>query len=278
MKKAYWIVAGLLVAGLVVFGFGCDTPNNGGCGGTPPSSSSTYSKVAGAGIGVSNIQRSAAFYTTVLELDDAGTRPGKLDRIIEEHILTDRDGKEIALMDFGPNENYTRRPGKLVFAVNNTTRYFNKAMANGATSVSRPLLCRDPDGYIVEFYAATGVQRPVLVAVGVGASNLAQSQAFYRQLDYTYSVAMPVVGLMNEQILRSPGGTEGMGDLVIMNYTARMDYANVPAKVTLHVRDAVAFANAIKAINPGNLLLQPTATSVGYAKDIEGTLLEIVQQ
>ncbi len=277
MKKAYWIIIGLLATGLIVFGFGCDNPNNGGCGGTP--SSNTYSKVAGAGIGVSNIQRSVNFYTTVLELDDAGSRPGKLDRIVEEHILTDRDGQEIALMDFGPNENYTRRPGKLVFAVNNTTTYFNRALANGATSVSRPLLCRDPDGYIVEFYAATGVTRPLLVAVGVGASNLRNSQAFYRDvLDFTYSVAIPVPGLMNEQILRSPGGNEGMGDLVIMNYTARMDYANVPAKVTLHVRDAVAFANAIKADDPANLLLQPTATSVGYAKDIEGTLLEIIQK
>lgn len=276
MKKAYWIIAGLLVTGLIVFGFGCDNPNDTGCG-TAASNTSSY--VAGAGIGVSNIQRSINFYSAVLELDDAGSRPGKLDRIVEEHILTDRDGQELALMDFGPNEDYRRRPGKLVFAVPNVNRYYNKALAHGATAVSYPLLCRDPDGYIVEFFARADVGRPLLVAVGVGASNLRNSQAFYRDvLGFSFSTAMPVVGLMNEQILQSPGATRGFGDLVIMNYTARMDYANVPAKVTLHVQDAVAFANAIKADNPDNILLQPTATSVGYAKDIEGTLLEIVQE
>lgn len=182
-------------------------------------------------------------------------------------------------MDFGPNENYTNRPGKLVFAVSNTTTYFNRALANGATSVSRPLLCRDPDGYIVEFYAQADVGRPLLVAVGVGANNLANSQAFYRDaLGFSYSAAMPVIGLMNEQILQSSGGTRGFGDLVIMNYTATMNYSNVPAKVTFYTVDAVAFANAINAEYPGNVLLQPTATTVGYAKDIHGTLLEIIQK
>lgn len=275
MKKAYWIFVGLLATGLIVFCFGCENPNGNGYG----TSSTSHSRIAGAGIGVSNIQRSIDFYTTVLELDDAGSRPGKLDRIVEEHILTDRDGQEIALMDFGPNEDCRRRPGKLVFAVSNTTKYFNKALANGATSVSRPLLCRDPDGYIVEFYARANVGKPLLVAVGVGATNLRKSQAFYQNvLGFKYSMGMPVVGLMTERILQSPGSTRGFGDLVIMNYTARMDYANVPAKVTFHVQDAVGFANAIKADNPGNILLEPTATSVGYAKDIEGTLLEIIQK
>lgn len=245
--------------------------------------------ISAGGIGVSDLDRSIDFYTNVLDLDFAGKVPGVSDRVVEEAVLKDRDGRSIYLMDFGPNEDYDTRPCKMVFAVPNARTYYQRVLANGGSSVSAPAsllgttvaLTRDPDGYIVELMQINSVSRPIMVAMGIGASSLRQSRAYYEDvIGLEYDTGMPVPGLLTERILKSQLGDDERGkglQLVIMNFQARMDYTDVPAKIVLNVDDAVAFADAIADDDPSSVLIQPTATSTGLATDIDGTLMEIVQ-
>lgn len=280
MKTDRMGLIGVLILILGIFISGCDSGGSSGCGGSTPT---PY--ISAAGIGVSNLDRSIAFYTSVLKLDMAGRTPGKLNRIIEEVALTDRDGTKLYLMNFGASENYQDRPVKLVFAVPDARQAYNAVLANGGRSLSAPAqflgstvaLTYDPDGYIVELIGVASTGRPVLTAVGVGASDLSASRSFYEDvIGLTYSSGMPVAGLMDEEILNS---TLDKGlQLVIMQFEKPKDYKNVPAKVVFGVDDAPGLADAIADDNPANIIVRPAATSVGYAKDIEGTLLEIVQE
>lgn len=273
-------LAGILFLLLGILISGCDSGSSPGCGSSTPT---PY--ISAAGIGVSNLERSMAFYSSVLKLDVAGRAPGKMSRIIEEVTLTDRDGTRLYLMDFGAGEDYKDRPVKLVFAVPDAQATYNAVLANGGRSLSAPTqflgsmvaLTYDPDGYIVELIGVASTRRPVLTAVGVGARDLATSRSFYEEvIGLNYSSGMPVTGLMDEEILDS-SLDKGL-QLVIMQFEKPKNYLNVPAKVVFGVDDAAGLADAIARDNPANIIVRPTATGVGYAKDIEGTLLEIVQE
>lgn len=279
MKQVSWMMLGLLTLFLALSGMGCD-----GSGGGCENDASPTPYISGAGIGVSDMERSVEFYSAVLDLEVAGRHPGKLDRIEKEVTLTDRDGQKIFIMDFGPDENYSLRPGKLVFAVPNTQTYFERSLANGGSIVAPPMeylgttiaLTRDPDGYIIEMIGVPTSERPVLVAVGIGASDLAASRAFFENVvGLTFDTEMAVPGLWNEEVLASP---REMGvDLVILDYEKEMDYTDVPAKIVLSTDNAAALADAIAEDNPDNLLKKSKCGRIAYAKDIEGTLMEIIQ-
>ena len=243
--------------------------------------------VTAAGIGVTDLEVSAKFYTEVLGLTfkyDLATPQWN------EKILQDVRGNSVVLMDFTRERNTKHNPVKLVFAVKNAQAAYDAVLANGGSSVSPPstfgtatvALTYDPDEYLVELYEASTVPSNVLVGVGIGVSSLDESADLYtRVLGMRFERDIAVPGFMDEKELRSylmKGPS-----IVLMHYEDETrEYKDIPAKVVLGVSDAKGLAKAITDEDPAKLLAPPmpygsTGLIVGMAKDLEGYLVEILQ-
>jgi lactoylglutathione lyase len=117
-----------------------------------------------AGIGVSNLKRSAEFYEHALGMKP--TQRIKLDHM-EEIIMSHEGRNAVVLMHFtdGSNPSYTNLPIKLVFYVTDPKAIAARVREAGGeiTREPEPLpsfnntvigLCKDPDGYVVELIEA----------------------------------------------------------------------------------------------------------------------------
>jgi lactoylglutathione lyase len=125
--------------------------------------------IGATGIGVSDLKRSADFYTRVLGMTVAQTF--KLDHM-EEIVLTHEGRNAVVLMHYtdGSNPNYKDLPVKLVFYVSDPKAVAARAREAGGevTREPEPLpsfgnaivgLAKDPDGYIVELLQAPAARQ-----------------------------------------------------------------------------------------------------------------------
>jgi catechol 2,3-dioxygenase-like lactoylglutathione lyase family enzyme len=258
---------------------GCETSDS-GCG---TETAAPY--ISSAGIGVSDMDASIEFYTNVLELELVERRDGSVAGMVEEAVLEDYRGNKLYLMDFGDSRNYKDNPAKVVFGVPDANDYYDAALEAGASVLSRPAdllgttvgLAYEIDGYIIEMIEADTLSSPIVAAIGIGVEDLNEARDYYTDvIGMEYSTRMPVVGLMREMILVSPLD-EGL-QLVLMNFNDPKDYQDVPVKVCFNVSDGQQLADAIEAEGSGEILSAPSATSSGYATDLYGYLLEIIEE
>lgn len=274
-------LTGIILLSLILVTIACDQSNTGnGCGNQNTATPTPY--ISAAGIGVSNMDASIRYFTQVLELKVTGRRAGAVAGLIEEVILEDYRGNKLYLMDFGNSRNYKDNPAKVVFGVPNADTYYDKALKAGGKVLSRPAsllgtkvgLSYELDGYIVEMIEASSLPSPIVAAIGIGAENLRNARTFYEKIGMVYDSQMPVVGLLSEIIMSS--SLDKGYQLVLMNFNDPKNYQNVPVKVVFNVDNGAGFARAVTQ-GSGKILKQPTAGSVGYAVDLYGTLLEIIE-
>jgi lactoylglutathione lyase len=125
--------------------------------------------IGATGIGVSDLRRSADFYTRVLGMKVMQTL--KLDHM-EEIVLGHEGRNAVVLMHFtdGSNPNYKNLPVKLVFYVANPKAVAARVREAGCevTREPEPLpsfgnaivgLAKDPDGYVVELLEAPAARQ-----------------------------------------------------------------------------------------------------------------------
>jgi predicted enzyme related to lactoylglutathione lyase len=241
----------------------------------------------GAGIGVSDLDVSATFYSEVLGLtfvEDVTTSDGR------EKIFKDVRGNTVTLADFEDERRTTQNPTKLVFAVKNVKAAYDAVLAGGGSSASAPAIFAgttvalgyDPDKYLVELIEAPTVPSNVLVGVGIGVSSLDESADYYtRVLDLQFKRDIPVPGFMDEKEL---GSHEMKGlAVVLMHYLDQTkNYRDVPAKIIFNVGNAQRYAKTIADEDPSKILVPPAAdpkTKVvkGAATDLEGYVVEFQQ-
>jgi len=243
--------------------------------------------VTAAGIGVSDLEASARFYTEVLGLTfkyDLSTPNW------DEKILEDVRGNSVVLMKSKPERKTQKNPVKLVFAVQDTEAAFQAVLEGGGGMASAPAtfegttiaLGYDPDEYLVELVQVPAVPSNVLVGMGIGVSDLDEAADYYtRVLGMVFERDIDVPGFMDEKVLRS--SLMKGPSLVLMHYEDETKvYKDVPAKVVLGVPDAKAFASVIASEDAKKLLLPPAPYAnsgliVGMAKDLDGYLVEIIQ-
>jgi len=243
--------------------------------------------VTAAGIGVTDLEVSAKFYTEVIGLTfkyDLSTPDW------DEKILEDVRGNSVVLMKFKKERNTKHNPVKLVFAVKNTQEAYDAVLAGGGATFAAPTmfgtatvaLTYDPDEYLVELYEAPTVPSNVLVGMGIGVSSLDESADFYtRVLGMKFERDIPVPNFMDEKELKSYLAKGP--SIVLMHYKDETrEYQNIPAKVVLGVSNAKGLAKAITDEDSAKLLAAPapypgSGLIVGMAKDLEGYLVEIIQ-
>jgi predicted enzyme related to lactoylglutathione lyase len=259
------------------------TPSDGGASHTDASVPQVMHPVSfGAGIGVSELERSLEFYENVLHLEfvEDVAAEGRT-----EKLLRDVRGNTVALMAFDAQRRTQMNPAKLVFAVKSVQDAYDAVLAGGGSSAAAPTtfagttvaLTYDPDKYLVELIEAATVpeNESVLVAVGIGVSSLDASADYYTQtlgLEFRRDIAVP--GFMDEKEL---GSLEMRGlSVVLMHYhDESKDYKDVPVKIVMTVPDAERYAETIAEANGDFVLSAPkvdarTRALTGMARDLEG--------
>lgn len=127
------------------------------------------------GIGVSDLERSTAFYRDVLGMQKL--RTFELD-YMDEVMLAHEGRNAVVLMHYtdGSARNYRDNPVKLVFYVTDPAALAGKIKAAGLEVTHEPapnaslggaLIClaKDPDGYVIEL-----IQRPATASAEAAAS------------------------------------------------------------------------------------------------------------
>lgn len=117
------------------------------------------------GIGVSDLARSADFYSRVLGMKQTGVF--KID-YMDEIMLAHEGRSAVVLMHYtdGSARNYADNPVKLVFYVTDAAAGIERIRAEGLAVIHEPTpnaslggavvgLAKDPDGYVIEL-----IQRP----------------------------------------------------------------------------------------------------------------------
>lgn len=119
------------------------------------------------GIGVSDLARSADFYSRVLGMKQ--TQTFSLD-YMDEIVLAHEGRNAVVLMHYtdGSTRNYTDNPIKLVFQVADASALIERIRGEGLTITMEPKpypgmggaiigLGKDPDGYVIELIQAPAV-------------------------------------------------------------------------------------------------------------------------
>jgi lactoylglutathione lyase len=122
------------------------------------------------GIGVSDLERSAEFYSRVLGMKE--TARFRLDEM-EEIVLAHEGRNAVVLMHFtdGSQRNYKDNPVKLVFYVTDPAGLTEAIRADGLAITREPeaaetmggaiiALAKDPDGYVIELIQAPATRPP----------------------------------------------------------------------------------------------------------------------
>jgi lactoylglutathione lyase len=131
------------------------------------------------GIGVSDLDRSADFYSRVLGMKVLQTF--KLD-YMDEIMLAHEGRNAVVLMHYtdGSVRNYKDNPVKLVFYVTDPVGLAAKIKAEGLEVTREPAaieslggavvgLAKDPDGYVIELIEAPAARQPAAAAETAGA-------------------------------------------------------------------------------------------------------------
>jgi lactoylglutathione lyase len=156
-------------------------------------------------------------------------------------------------------------------------------------AVSLALAACSPDIKAAEAAPTTGAEStatpppqkdPLLSAVGIGVSDLQKSTDFYVNIMGMEKVRTYELDYMNEVLLRYP---DGESYLVLMHWIdgSKRNYRDNPIKLVTRVKDPVALQEKIRAAGfeitreytPSD---QVGGSSVGFAKDPDGYMLEIL--
>ncbi|MFN3580850.1 MAG: VOC family protein [Pseudomonas sp.] len=249
-----------------------------------------------AGIGVEDLEAAVEFYVDGLGMRELARR-SREDR--EEVVLESADarGSQIVLMGFtdGISRNYRRNPGKLVFYAKDPTAYAQSIRAAGGIILLEPVdqgpalgnavvgFGRDLDNNLIEIVGAANATHSYFGAFGIGVSDLQAARDFYADvLGLRVTLFLPIAGQYDEYILQGQGGSA----LVLMHWTnaTPRNYTDNPVKLELRSVSPVGMATAIEAAGE-RVTEQPEASTesdrqgqtVGYAKDPDGTLLELLR-
>ena len=130
--------------------------------------------LAAVGIGVSDLARSADFYSRVLGMKQ--TQTFKLAHM-DEIVLAHEGRSAVVLMHWtdGSAQNYANNPIKLVFQVADAGRLIEAIRAEGLTITLEPQVYpgmggaiigmgKDPDGYVIELIQPAAVVAETVVA------------------------------------------------------------------------------------------------------------------
>jgi catechol 2,3-dioxygenase-like lactoylglutathione lyase family enzyme len=253
--------------------------------------------LAGAAIGVTDLDKSQEFYVSVLGMALRYELP--VPGYVNERILyfKDSQGADVVLMNFidGAQHNYLNNPAKLVFYVPNAKAVVESIRARGLAILSEPTpqaafqntvigFARDPDGYILELIESPQLTVPYLGAIGLGVSDLDKAKDFYTRVLGMQPMGdlLVVPNVWDEWILRHPSG---MGSaLVLMRFSDGMphNYTNNPLKTVHFLADAAALTARV-AQEGLPILSQPmvfdvlgTKALIGLARDPDGYTLEMV--
>lgn len=138
------------------------------------------------------------------------------------------------------------------------------------------------DNNLIEIVGDAAATESYFGAFGIGVSDLAAAKAFYADtLGFKVSLFLPIAGQYNEYILQGYGGSA----LVLMNWTngSVRNYTDNPVKLEIATASPEAFIDTID--DAGERVVQTPAVSedagredelVGFAKDADGTLLEVL--
>ena len=251
--------------------------------------------LSGAAIGVSSLDDSLAFYLEGLGMREIERRTRE-NR--EEVVLESADGRgsQVILMGFtdGVTRNYRQNPGKLVFYAKDPTAFAQDIRDAGGVVLVEPVdqgpalgnavvgFGRDLDNNLIEIVGDAAATDSYFGAFGIGVSDLAAAKAFYADtLGFKVSLFLPIAGQYNEYILQGYGGSA----LVLMNWTngSVRNYTDNPVKLEIATASPEAFIQTID--DAGQRIIQTPEISeevgrsgqlVGYAKDADGTLLELL--
>ena len=255
--------------------------------------------VGGAGIGVSDVDASFAFYNEVLgmSLRYELNVPG----YVNEKILYFKEskGSDVVVMNYidGRERNYKNNPLKLVFYVPRAGDVIEAIRARGLTILAEPTaqaafggtligFARDPDGYVLEIIEAADLKVPYLGALGLGVADLDRAKDFYTRVLGMRAMGdlIKVPGVWDEWVMQH---TSGKGSaIVLLHYTdnSTRNYLNNPIK-TVHfvadVREVVAAleAEGLPILSPPMMFnVKGTDALIALARDPDGYVLELVQQ
>lgn len=249
------------------------------------------------GIGVTDLDRSYAFYTEVM-----GMQLGyelKVPGYADEKIMVFEGGKgsSVVLMDYtdGVERNYRNNPVKLVFYVPDAGGLLERLSAAGYPLVEpaqpRPAFGnaivgfgRDPDGYLIEVVENAELTTGYMAAVGIGVSDLEASKAFYERTFAMQALGglIQVKNRWDEFILRHSGkaGTS----IVPMHWTdgSNPSYRNVPVKLVHFLPDMRAITEQIRGeglkvlSEPSKYNVQGNDVLIALVRDPDGYVLELV--
>lgn len=271
--------------------------------------SATGAYMCAAGVGVTNLEASVTFYKRLGMTELARlTRTDRREVVLES---ADRRGSRLVLYTYtdGSTRNYRQNPGKIVFYARDAAAFAADFAAAGGTVSSQPRVIdaagtrvgfgRDLDLNLIEIAqmpaaSPTAAQtHSYISAFGIGVSNLEAARTFYMNtLDMRQSLYLQVTKptatggttpWYDEYILVSNSGRGSA--IVLMNYTDGVpkNYTDNPVKITLRANDPTTFAQSIAAAGRTVTRMPAPAPEpslggavVGYAKDADGTLLEIL--
>lgn len=264
--------------------------------------SATGAYLCAAGVGVSNLEASVAFYKKAFAMKERA-RIVRSDR--HEVVLdsTDDRGSRLVLMQFtdGVVRNVRQNPGKIVFYVKDLAVLESVRTAFVAAGLDKPRapvsslgsnisFGRDPDGNLVEIATSSTAVHAYLSAIGIGVSNLTQAKAFYvdtldmvpdARIKLSASLPAGYIPVPVQPALAASGAepaqaaipayneyillsNAGRGSaIVLMNYpSSPANYTNNPIKLTLRANDPVAYAARISAA--GRTVTQAPAVGAEY--------------
>ncbi|ARN20899.1 VOC family protein [Piscinibacter gummiphilus] len=265
---------------------------------TSASTSTTGAYLCSAGVGVTDLEKSVAFYKAAFGMTER-VRLTRTDR--DEVVLdaADKRGAQLVLYKHtdGSTRNYKQNPGKIVFYVSDTPAAVAAVVAAGG-SASTPAnfngsmvsFSRDPDNNLVEIASSAAATTPYVSAFGIGVADLEAAKTFYVD---TLDMKLVAPKLSIAKAANTPwydeyilGSKAGRGaSIVLMTYTdgTAKNYKDNP--VTLGLRADRPGDYAKRIFDAGKTVTRAPAAAteaalgdalVGYAKDADGTVLEIL--
>lgn len=263
----------------------------------PAPVSATGAYLCAAGVGATDLEASVAFYKGLGMKEKA--RITRTDRDEVVMVAADARGSQLVLFKHtdGVTRNYKQNPGKIVFYVGDTAAAVTAVVAAGG-SASTPAnfngsmvsFSRDPDNNLVEIASSAAATTPYVSAFGIGVADLEAAKAFYvdtldmKLVAPKLSIAKaPNTPWYDEYILGSKAGRGA--SIVLMTYTdgTAKNYKDNPVTLGLRVDQPGAYAKRI--FDAGRTVTRAPAAAtepalgdalVGYAKDTDGTVLEIL--
>ncbi len=248
---------------------------------------------AGA-IGVADLEAAVDFYRDGLGM----TEVSRLIRDNREEVVmqsADGRGSNVVLMGYtdGVVRNYRQNPGKLVFYVKDPDQYARDILNAGGRVTVPPApqpglgvtvgFGRDLDNNLIEFVGSDDAMESYFGAFGIGVSDLEAARDFYvKDLGFREVLYLPIPFQYNEYILQGQGGSA----LVLMNWIngSPRNYTDNPVKLEIRSMSPEGFAQAIE--NAGERVIafpesssegERAGATLGYAKDSDGTLVEILR-